>query len=76
MRTEPSERPKAEDALKQLEEIVSQRSKPSLHWRLIEHETGRLSRFLINACCSTREGVLAARQMIGKHNSCGLICFG
>ncbi|OCB92166.1 hypothetical protein A7U60_g458 [Sanghuangporus baumii] len=65
-RKDPSERPKADEALNQLEDIISQRSKASLRWRLVTYNIGRVSHFFINFTCVTREGVLAAQRMIGN----------
>ncbi|KAL5513740.1 hypothetical protein ACEPAH_4140 [Sanghuangporus vaninii] len=68
-RKDPSERPKADDALKQLDDIISQCSKSSLRWRLIENNTGRVSHFFISIRCITREGVILAKRMIGEPHS-------
>ncbi|KAL5492956.1 hypothetical protein ACEPAI_4404 [Sanghuangporus weigelae] len=68
-RRNPSERPKADVALKQLDDIISQCSKSSLRWRLIKNNTGRVSQFFISIRCITREGVILAKRMIGESHS-------
>ncbi|OCB92195.1 hypothetical protein A7U60_g417 [Sanghuangporus baumii] len=62
----PSERPKANAALKQLENLVSLMPKSSLRWRLMKNNIGRASHFLLNISCTTREGVFVVRRMINK----------
>ncbi|KAL5530918.1 hypothetical protein ACEPAG_3794 [Sanghuangporus baumii] len=62
----PSERPKADAALKQLENIVSPMSKSSLRWRLMKNNIGRTSHFLLNISCTTREGVYVVKRIVNK----------
>ncbi|KAL5530915.1 hypothetical protein ACEPAG_3791 [Sanghuangporus baumii] len=54
-------------AVKQLEHIVSQKSKSSLRWRLIKSNVGGTSRFFLNVSCITREGVVAVKRMMGAN---------
>ncbi|KAL5492949.1 hypothetical protein ACEPAI_4397 [Sanghuangporus weigelae] len=66
-RKDPSKRCKADDALRQLEHIVSQKSKSSMRWRLIKSNVGGTSHFFLNVSCITRQGVIAVKRMTGAN---------
>ncbi|OCB92243.1 hypothetical protein A7U60_g350 [Sanghuangporus baumii] len=61
-RKDPSQRPKADEALRQLEKLVSQRSEFSLGWRLLKPDVGQISRHWITAECSGRAVVIMVRR--------------
>ncbi|KAL5513749.1 hypothetical protein ACEPAH_4149 [Sanghuangporus vaninii] len=67
-RKDPSQRPKADEALRQLEELVSQRSEFSLRWRLLKPDVGRISRHWITVECSGREVAIMVRRLARKFN--------
>ncbi|KAL5536325.1 hypothetical protein ACEPAF_146 [Sanghuangporus sanghuang] len=66
---DPSRRPKAGDALELFERLVSQKSGYYLRWKLVEINSGRISRYLINFKCAGREGIFVARRLIGFRRS-------
>ncbi|OCB90757.1 hypothetical protein A7U60_g2001 [Sanghuangporus baumii] len=66
-RKDPSKRPKADDALKKLEHIISQKSKSSLRRRLIKSNVGETSHFFLNVSCIIREGIVVAKRMTGTN---------
>ncbi|KAL5530910.1 hypothetical protein ACEPAG_3786 [Sanghuangporus baumii] len=68
-RKDPSQRPKADEALRQLEELVSQRSEFSVRWRLLKPDVGRISRHWITVECSGRAVVIMVRRLARKFNA-------
>ncbi|KAL5530913.1 hypothetical protein ACEPAG_3789 [Sanghuangporus baumii] len=64
VQTDPARRPRANDALKRLDSLVSQKSGYFLRWKLLERKTGRFARYIINLKCASREGIFMARKLI------------
>ncbi|KAL5492960.1 hypothetical protein ACEPAI_4408 [Sanghuangporus weigelae] len=74
VQNDPARRPKADDALKLLECLVSQKSGYFLRWKLFEKDLEHSSRFLVNLKCASREGFLVARKLIGRALCLGTAC--